>query len=97
MVQEEKDACKFLKRTNAAVDTAGGLTLGQKLLQKEEPNEGGRIRVKRGAKEDQEPYKNADCVLGSAAEAERAWSVARYILTTLRSKVSPELFNALNF
>ena len=38
-----------------------------------------------------------DYVIGSAAVVERLWSVARYILTTNRSSLSPVLFEALLF
>jgi len=38
-----------------------------------------------------------DHVIGSAAEVERLWSIARYLLTTLRSQLSPILFEALLF
>jgi hypothetical protein len=38
-----------------------------------------------------------DHVIGSAAVVERLWSVARYILTTNRSSLSPVLFEALLF
>ena len=42
-------------------------------------------------------YKNVDFVLGSAAEVERLWSVARYVITDLRSRLSPVMFEALLF
>ena len=38
-----------------------------------------------------------DHVIGSAAEVERLWSIARYILTTTRAKLAPILFEALLF
>ena len=38
-----------------------------------------------------------DHIIGSAAEVERLWSIARYLLTTLRSQLSPILFEALLF
>jgi hypothetical protein len=38
-----------------------------------------------------------DHVIGSAAEVERLWSIARYLLTTLHSQLSPILFEALLF
>ena len=38
-----------------------------------------------------------DHVIGSAAEVERLWSIARYILTTNRTRMTPVLFEALLF
>ena len=38
-----------------------------------------------------------DHVIGSAAEVERLWSIARYILTTTCAKLAPILFEALLF
>ena len=59
---------------------------------------------KRKAKEDEisEEYNSNsdDCfdhVIGSAAVVERLWSVARYILTTNRSSLSPVMFEAVLF
>ena len=57
---------------------------------------------KRKADEISEEYNSNsdDCfdhVIGSAAVVERLWSVARYILTTNRSALSPVLFEALLF
>jgi hypothetical protein len=38
-----------------------------------------------------------DHVIGSAAEVERLWSIARYIFTTTHSTLSPIIFEALLF
>ena len=38
-----------------------------------------------------------DHVIGSAAEVERLWSIARFILTTNRTRMTPVLFEALLF
>jgi hypothetical protein len=38
-----------------------------------------------------------DHIIGSAAEVERLWSIARYILTTSRTRLEPILFEALLF
>ena len=43
------------------------------------------------------PYKNVDFICGSAAEVERLWSVAKYILTDNRAKLTPAMFEALLF
>ena len=40
---------------------------------------------------------NLDHVLGSAAEVERVWSWARYVLTTQRARMAPVLFEAIMF
>ena len=42
-------------------------------------------------------YENANFVLASAAEVERVWSMARYLLTTQRSRMSPKLFECMMF
>jgi hypothetical protein len=57
---------------------------------------------KRKADEISEEYNSNsdDCfdhVIGSAAVVERLWSVARYILTTNRSSLSPVMFEAVLF
>jgi len=38
-----------------------------------------------------------DHIIGSAAEVERLWSIARYILTTSRTKMAPIVFEAILF
>ena len=43
------------------------------------------------------PYKNVDFICGSAAEVERLWSIAKYILTDNRARLTPAMFEALLF
>ena len=43
------------------------------------------------------PYINVDYICGSAAEVERLWSLCKYILTNTRSRMTPNLFEALFF
>ena len=43
------------------------------------------------------PYVNCDFICGSAAEVERLWSTARYILTSQRRSMSPLVFETLLF
>lgn len=43
------------------------------------------------------PYKNVDFICGSAAEVERLWSIAKYILTDNRSRMTPAMFESLLF
>ena len=43
------------------------------------------------------PYKNIDFICGCAAEVERLWSICKYILTNVRSRLTPNLFEALVF
>ena len=55
---------------------------------------------KRKAGEISEVSNNDDCfdhVIGSAAEVERLWSIARYILTSTCSTLSPIIFEAILF
>ena len=42
-------------------------------------------------------YVNCDFIYGSAAAAERVWSIAAYILTKNRERMTPQLFEALLF
>ena len=42
-------------------------------------------------------YENANFLLASAADVERVWSVARYLLTTQKSRMSPKLFKCMMF
>ena len=43
------------------------------------------------------PYMNVDFIFGSAAEVERLWLIAKYILSNTRSRMTPHLFQALIF
>jgi hypothetical protein len=43
------------------------------------------------------PYVNCDFIYGSSAEVERLWSVAKYILTDQRKRLTPQMFEALLF
>ena len=43
------------------------------------------------------PYINVNFICGSAAEVERLWSIAKYILSNTRSRLTPNLFQALMF
>ena len=42
-------------------------------------------------------YHNLDCIGGSAAEVERFWSEAKFVLNDHRDKMSPIVFEALMF
>ena len=43
------------------------------------------------------PYKNVDFICGSAAEVERLWSIAKYILTDTRSRLTSAMFKTILF
>ena len=43
------------------------------------------------------PYINVDFICGSAAEVERLWLITKYILSNIRSRLTPSLFQALMF
>ena len=43
------------------------------------------------------PYMNVDFICGSAAEVERLWSIAKHILSSTRSRMTPHLLQALIF
>jgi hypothetical protein len=44
-----------------------------------------------------DPYVDCSFIFGSAAEVERLWSVASYVLTDQRSRMTPMLFEAILF
>jgi hypothetical protein len=46
---------------------------------------------------DQEKYINCDYIIGSVAEVERLWSMAKYVLQDHRSSLSPMHLEALLF
>jgi hypothetical protein len=95
MSSEEKYACKSLEEESSNISNdAYGSACTQKLTITE------KIKLKKKMKLEKTytgNYKNVDFVLGSAAEVERLWSVARYVITDLRIRLSPVMFEALLF
>ena len=97
----EKQAIdKWLENPAAAgVQSTGTATvsLADRLLQLK----GSNIGEKRKADDNDGLNTNDDScldhVIGSAAEVERLWSMARYTLTTTRSIMSPIVFEAILF
>ncbi len=59
---------------------------------------GKRIALKKSKKDDMnDKYRNCDFVLGSVAEVERLWSIAKSILGTQRMHMTPITLEALLF
>jgi hypothetical protein len=56
-----------------------------------------RIRERPKTSAQESPYIDCDFIFGSAAQVEQLWSIARYILTTQRSSLTPLLFETLLF
>ncbi len=54
-------------------------------------------RKKQKFSEVQDRYINCDFILGSVAEVERIWSLAKYILADTRKSTSPLAFEAIVF
>ena len=50
-----------------------------------------------GPKKSDSDYINANFILGSCAEVERLWSLAKFVLTDERSRMTPQLFEAILF
>ena len=93
MTQDKKDALQKLVNEEAIE--------GQEVEEGEQPSFATRFLKKRKAGELERreacPYKNVDFICGSAAEVERIWSICKYILTNIRSRMTPSLFEALVF
>jgi len=99
MTPEEHAACEKL-RAEANYNDGGGddnneddyeAVLGMSL----EDRLTGRKR--KHDEHDEFSYMNADFILGSVAEVERLWSICQFILSDTRSRLEPQLFEALVF
>jgi len=99
---DEKRACKLLKISDNDAgcggndtDQATGTTdnclndFQRQILQQTS------TRKRKSDQRSCKGYKNADFVLSSAAEVERAWSQARYVLTNQRAAMNAEVFEAI--
>ena len=96
LTQDEKDACATL--ANQVQDE------GEEAEQGDEVSFASRFKTKMKKRKagvlertKASPYKNVDFICGSAAEVERLWSTCKYILTNVRSRMTPNLFEALVF
>ena len=98
LTQDEKDACH--KVVNNQVE--------ENMIEESEQGEANtfasrfRDRMKKRKagvleKSQASPYHNVNYICGSAAEVERLWSLCKYILTNTRSRMTPNLFEALIF
>jgi hypothetical protein len=91
-----KEACTHLKKVEA-VATPGAnadndannihLTMQEQIKRQKKEN----------AENIEDIYMNLDPICGSAAEVERLWSIAKYILTVQRKSMTPQMFKALLF
>jgi hypothetical protein len=103
LTAEETDVIKkWMPKPIASVhQISGGTPVSAADLLSQLPNSGEKklSGAKRGSNEISAGGSD-DCfdhVIGSAAEVERLWSIARYILTTSRTRLEPILFEALLF
>ena len=96
LTDAEKEACAHLKKAEAEAPPGDDVD-----------NDANRIplsmqeRIKRRKQEtsdnNEDIYMNVDSICGSAAEVERLWSIAKYILTDQRKSMTPQMFEALLF
>ena len=103
LTAEETDVIKkWMPKPIASVhQISGGTPVSAADLLSQLPISGGKklSGAKRGSNEISTGGSD-DCfdhVIGSAAEVERLWSIARYILTTSRTRLEPIIFEALLF
>lgn len=93
---EEKEACESLLAEDGnegdPQPTNQRLSLADKMKDRIKKRKAGVIEGDLTS-----PYKNVDFICGSAAEVERLWSVAKYILTDNRSRMTPAMFESLLF
>jgi hypothetical protein len=86
MTFNEKEACKSLEagEDGGADSDSEDMTFAEKIAAKK------RQRLEK-------QYINCDFILGSVAEVERLWSIAKYVLTDNRKGLTPQLFEAILF
>ena len=98
LTQDEKDACIRIQNQpqiqdaseeNEQGETASFASRFRDRMKKRKAGELERSQYS--------PYQNVDYICGSAAEVERLWSLCKYILTNTRSRMTPNLFEALIF
>ena len=92
MTFAEKGACEKLQNTDVIVqdNTPQQITtLADRMKARSKKRKAGEIEDKASS------YKNADFICGSAAEVERLWSICKYILSNLRTNLTPIFFESL--
>lgn len=85
----EKDACWRLRApsiSSRGASSSTRATIAEKLA-----------KGKRRCLEFESSYRNCSFIIGSVAEVERLWSIAKYILTENRGAMTPEVFESLIF
>ena len=88
----EKGACEKLRNTDVIDQdntTQQITTLAHRMKARSRKRKAGEIEDKASS------YKNADFICGSAAEVERLWSICKYILSNLRTNLTPIFFESL--
>ena len=94
MTQQEEESCINLLINNNGASVAENVSksfqdrMSKRKKRKASELEGTGVRSK---------YHNLDYIGGSAAEVERLWSEAKFVLTAHRAKISPIVFEALIF
>ena len=96
LTTEEQDACKALLLEN---ENGGGgesqnqpLSLADRMKERIKKRKAGVIEADLTS-----PYKNVDFICGSAVEVGRLWSIAKYILTDTRSRLTSAMFETILF
>ena len=96
LTQDEKDACASLANQvqdqGEEAEEGDEVSFASRFKSRMKKRKAG---VMEGTKAS--PYKNVDFICGSAAEVERLWSICKYILSNVRSRLTPNLFEALIF
>ena len=95
MTPDEHEACKKLRVETHEVDNvlAPAEDYEAVLGMNFEDRLSGRKRKNDGC--DEYSYMNSDFILGSVAEVERLWSICKFILSDTRSRLEPQIFEAL--
>ena len=97
---EEKEACESLLAQDANEGGGQGQATNQQSSLSLADRMKNRIRKRKAGVMEADhtsPYKNVDFICGSAAEVERLWSIAKYILTDNRARLPPAMFETLLF
>ena len=87
----EKRAIRALKKESVAEDSTSsiGNTFGMTMSE--------RLAKRRKLAQQSDTYINSDFVLGSAAQVECLFSFAKHVIPGKRSRMTPQLFEAICF
>ncbi|KAI0560856.1 Ribonuclease H-like protein [Gracilaria domingensis] len=92
LTEDKKESVQCLKQPDTVSEVHAGIASG---------NVGtgiaARLTKKRKVVMKKEKYMNCDFILGSVAEVERLWSIAKNVLTDNRKSMTPRMFEAIVF